>query len=135
MSIFLKNPKKTLQFSKIWVTISTIQLVGILIQIGYFLRYTDKMVFTDSTWKYFAQIPFRVRAALAYSQSSVPFGYEEELFFKSYDALCRIWVNRKTQRAIADSHSISRQTLKEWESSFIDHGAVGAPAGTFLCRY
>ena len=125
MSIFLKNPKKTLQFSKIWVTISTIQLVGILIQIGYFLRYTDKMVFTDSTWKYFAQIPFRVRAALAYSQSSVPFGYEEELFFKSYDALCRIWVNRKTQRAIADSHSISRQTLKEWESSFIDHGAVG----------
>ena len=125
MSIFLKNPKKTLQFSKIWVTISTIQLVGILIQIGYFLRYTDKMVFTDSTWKYFAQIPFRVRAALAYSQSSVPFAYEEELFFKSYDALCRIWVNRKTQRAIADSHSISRQTLKEWESSFIDHGAVG----------
>ena len=125
MSIFLKNPKKTLQFSKIWVTISTIQLVGILIQIGYFLRYTDKMVFTDSTWKYFAQIPFRVRAALAYPQSSVPFGYEEELFFKSYDALCRIWVNRKTQRAIADSHSISRQTLKEWESSFIDHGAVG----------
>ena len=83
------------------------------------------MVFTDSTWKYFAQIPFRVRAALAYSQSSVPFAYEEELFFKSYDALCRIWVNRKTQRAIADSHSISRQTLKEWESSFIDHGAVG----------
>ena len=83
------------------------------------------MVFTDSTWKYFAQIPFRVRAALAYSQSSVPFEYEEELFFKSYDALCRIWVNRKTQRAVADSHSISRQTLKEWESSFIDHGAVG----------
>lgn len=125
MPIFLKNPKKALQFSKRWVTISTIQLVGIFIQIGYLLRYTDKMVFTDSTWKYFAQIPFRVRAALAHSQSSVPFEYEEELFFKSYDALCRIWVNRKAQRAVADSHSISRQTLKEWESSFIDHGSVG----------
>ena len=83
------------------------------------------MVFTDSTWKYFTQIPFRVRAALAHSQSSVPFEYGDEPFFKSYDALCRIWVNRKTQRAVADSHSMSRQTLKEWESSFIDHGAVG----------
>jgi len=125
MPVFLKTPKKALQFSKSWVTISTIQLVGIFIQIGYFLRYTDKMVFTESTWKYFAQIPFRVRSALAHSQSSVPFKYEDELFFKSYDALCRIWVSRKTQRAVADSHSISRQTLKEWESSFIDHGAVG----------
>lgn len=83
------------------------------------------MVFTDSTYKYFAQTPFRVRAALAHCQSSVPFEYEGELFFKSYDALCRIWVNRKTQRAVADSHSVSRQTLKEWETSFIDYGAVG----------
>ena len=113
MIIFRKNPKNSLQFSKIWVTISIIQLVRILVQIEYFLGYTDKMVFTDSTWKYFAQIPFRVRAALAHSQSSVPFEYEDEPFFKSYDAICRIWAARKTQRAVANSHGISRQTLKE----------------------
>lgn len=66
-----------------------------------------------------------MRAALAHSQSSVPFEYEDEPFFKSYDALCRIWAARKTQRAVADSHSMSRQTLKEWEQSFIDYGSVG----------
>ena len=125
MIIFRKIPKNTLQSSKIWVTISIIQLARKLVQIEYFLGYTDKMVFTDSTWKYFAQIPFRVRAALAHSQSSVPFEYEGEPFFKSYDAICRIWAARKTQRAVADSHSISRQKLKEWEQSFIDYGSVG----------
>lgn len=114
-----------MKFSKIWVTTSTIYLVGKFIRIEYFLRYTDIMVLTDSTWNYFAQIPFRVRSALAHSQSSVPFEYEDEPFFKSYDALCRVWVDRKTQRAVADSHSVSRQTLKEWETSFIDYGAVG----------
>ena len=55
----------------------------------------------------------------------MPFEYEDEPFFKSYNALCRVWVDRKTQRAIADSHSVSRQTLKEWETSFIDYGTVG----------
>ena len=123
--IFLKKTKNTLKFSKIWVTISVIYLVGKFIQIEYFLGYTDIMVLTDSTWNYFAQIPFRVRSALAHSQSSVPFEYEDEPFFKSYDALCRVWVNRKTQRAVADSHNVSRQTLKEWETSFIDYGAMG----------
>ena len=106
-------------------TISVIHLVDIFTRNEYFLRYTDIMVLTDSTWNYFAQIPFRVRSALAHSQSSVPFEYEDEPFFKSYDALCRVWVDRKTQRAVANSHSVSRQTLKEWETSFIDYGSVG----------
>ena len=76
------------------------------------------MILTDATWNYFAQIPFRVRSALAQSQSSVPFEYEDKLFFKAYDALCNVWAGRKSQRAIADSHSISRHTLKKWETSF-----------------
>jgi hypothetical protein len=83
------------------------------------------MVFTDSTWNYFAQIPFRVRSALANSKSSVPFVYEDEPFFKLYDALYNVWVQRKSQRAVADSHNISRQSLKKWEASFVDYGAIG----------
>ena len=83
------------------------------------------MVLTDSTWRYFAQTPFRVRAALAHSQSSVPFEYEDESFFKSYDALYHVWVTRKPRRTVADSHSISRQTLKKWETAFADYGTVG----------
>ena len=125
MVIFCKNPKKTLKFSKIWVTISILQIVRKFIQIEHFLGHTDKMVFTDSTWKYFAQIPFRVRAALAHSKSSVPFEYEGEPFFKSYDAICSIWTGRKSQRSVADAHGINRQKLKEWEQSFIDYGSMG----------
>jgi len=83
------------------------------------------MVLTDSTWNYFSQIPFRVRSALASSQSSVPFEYEDEIFFKSYDALCNIWVNRKSQREVAEHQNISRKTLKNWETSFVDYGTIG----------
>ena len=83
------------------------------------------MVLTESTWKYFSQIPFRIRAGLANSQSSVPFKYEDESFFTSYDALYRIWVKRQSQRAVIDSHNISKQTLKKWENSFVEYGAVG----------
>lgn len=125
MPVFCKYLKKPLQSSRTWATISMIQIVHNLAQIEYLLGYTDRMVFTDSTWKYFSQIPFRVRAALANSQSSVPFEYEDEPFFKSYDALYAVWVDRKSQRTVADYHRISRQRLKEWEQSFIDYGAVG----------
>ena len=83
------------------------------------------MVFTESTWNYFARISSRVRSALAHSQSSVPFEYEDEPFFQSYDALRSVWIERKSQRAVADSNSISRQTLRKWEMSFVDYGAVG----------
>jgi len=133
MIVFRKNSKNTLQFSKIWVTISMLQILRKYVQIGYYLGHTDSMVFTDSTWKYFAQIPFRVRAALANSQSSVPFEYEDESFFKSYDALCSIWAARNSRRNVADSHFISREKLKELEQSFIDYGSVGLfPALSFV---
>jgi len=104
---------------------STIHITYLSIRIEHFLRYTDIMVLTDSTWNYFAQIPFRVRSAIAHSQSSVPFEYEDESFFKTYDALYRVWVYRNSQRTVADSHGISRQTLRKWETSFVDYGAVG----------
>ncbi len=83
------------------------------------------MVLTESSWKYFAQIPFRIRAGLANSHSSVPFQYEGESFFTSYDALYRIWVKRQSQRAVINSYNISKQTLKKWENSFVEYGAVG----------
>ena len=83
------------------------------------------MVFTESTRDYFARIPSKVRAALAHSQSTVPFEYEDEQFFQSYDALRSIWIKRNSQRSVADSHNISRQTLKKWEMAFVDYGAVG----------
>jgi len=118
-------PKNTLKFPKILCTIYIIHLLVKFAQNNYFLRYTDIMILTDSTWNYFSQIPFRVRAALAYSQSSVPFEYEDEVFFKSYDALCSVWAGYKSQRAVADSQDISRQTLKNWEASFVDYGTVG----------
>jgi hypothetical protein len=122
---FLKILQNTLKFSEISNTISLLWIMVKSIVIKHFLRYTDNMILTDATWNYFAQTPFRVRSALAQSQSSVPFEYDDELFFKAYDALCNVWAGRKTQRAISDSHSISRHTLKKWETSFVDYGAVG----------
>jgi hypothetical protein len=83
------------------------------------------MVLTESTWNYFARLPFKLRSALANSQSTVPFEYEDEPFFKSYDALRSVWIERKSQRAVADSHNISRQTLRKWEMAFVDYGTVG----------
>jgi hypothetical protein len=125
MPIFRKNPKKTLISAKIWATISMLHIVYILAQRGYFLGGADKMVFTDATWKYFEKIPFRVRAALAHLQSSVPFQYDDEPFFKSYDAICSLWAHRNSRRSVADTHSISRQKLTELEQLFIDYGSVG----------
>jgi hypothetical protein len=125
VSIHSKKTINTLKSNQNQVTISNIQIGGIFSENEYYLGYTDKMVLTDSTWKYFAQIPFRIRAGLANSQSSVPFKYEDESFFTSYDALYRIWIKRQSQRAVIDSHDISKQTLKKWEDSFVEHGAVG----------
>ena len=122
---FSKILINALKFTKIMDTIATIHISAVFIRIEHFLRYTDIMVLTDSTWNYFAQIPFRVRSAIAHSQSSVPFEYEDESFFKSYDTLRRVWVDRKSQRTVADSHNISRQTLGKWETYFVDYGAVG----------
>lgn len=83
------------------------------------------MVFTDVTWKFFSLIQYRVRKAVAQSQSSVPFIYEDEPFFRSYNALHEVWVKRRSQREVCDSLNVSRKTLKKWETSFVDYGALG----------
>ena len=82
------------------------------------------MVFTDTTWKYFSLIPFKVRAAMADSRTYVPFTYEDEPFFASYKALHKTWVKRQSQRMVAEHLSISRDTLKTWEEHFTDHGTI-----------
>ncbi len=91
----------------------------------YHLGGIDKMVFTDATWKYFSLTQFRIRAALAQSQSSVLFEYDEEPFFNSYNALYEIWKKRKSQRQIAKLLNISRETFTKWEESFVNCGTVG----------
>ena len=86
---------------------------------------TDKMVFTDLTWKYFSRIQSHVRRAVAQSQSGVPFVYENEPFFGSYSTLYEVWIKRKSQRQVVESLNISRKTLKRWENNFVDYGALG----------
>ena len=83
------------------------------------------MVFTDSTWKYFSLIPFKIRAAMAKSNSLVPFAYEGESFFKSYEAVYQLWTKRQPQKKIAKLFHISKATLKQWEDRFICHGTIG----------
>lgn len=83
------------------------------------------MVFTDTTWKYFSLIPFKVRAAVAKSKAYVPFNYEDESFFTFYDALHKIWVKRQSQRMMAKHLRISRDTLKKWEAHFVNYGTIG----------
>ncbi|MEA1875492.1 MAG: transposase, partial [Bacteroidota bacterium] len=91
---------------------------------AYCIGGTDNMVFTDVTWKFFSLIQFRVRKAVAQSQSPVPFIYEDEPFFRSYSALYKVWVKRRSQRQVAESLNVSRKTLKHWERNFVDYGAL-----------
>jgi hypothetical protein len=83
------------------------------------------MVFTESTRKYFSLIPFKVRTAMARDNSAVPFAYENEPFFTAYKALYELWVKRQPQKTVAESFSTARSTLKEWETRFVRHGAMG----------
>ena len=83
------------------------------------------MVFTNSTWKYFSLIPFKIRTAIAKSNCFVPFTYEDESFFKSYEALYQLWAKRQTQKKVAQSLQISRETLRGWQDSFLLYGAIG----------
>ena len=106
-------------------TTSYIQIEVIIICFAYRLGDIDDMVFTDATWKYFSLTQFRIRSALVQSQSSVPFEYDDEPFFKTYNALYGIWKEGKSQRQTAKSLNISRETLIKWEISFVNYGTVG----------
>ena len=45
------------------------------------------MVFTDASFEWLSRLQFNVRAALARSSCEVPYPYEGERFFRSYEAL------------------------------------------------
>lgn len=85
------------------------------------------MLLTDAIRNYFTSIQFRVRKAMADSRSPAPvvYAYDDEPFFYAYEAISEIWKNRKSQRDVADSMAISRNTLKTWEQHFVTCGAVG----------
>ena len=83
------------------------------------------MVFTESTQKYFLLIPFKIRAAMARDNLSVPFAYENEPFFTAYQALYQLWVKRQPQKTVVGSLRISKNALKKWEDRFTGYGAIG----------
>ena len=83
------------------------------------------MVPTEKTLKYFGTIPHRVRSAFAVTNSPVGFEYDEEPFFKRYEALRRIWTKRESQRSVAEWCNTGRQTIKKWEKDFVEYGALG----------
>lgn len=83
------------------------------------------MVFTDSTWKYLSLIPFKIRAAMAGSNSFAPFLYEDEPFFRSYDVIYQVWAKRQPRKMVAQSLHISKATVKRWEELFLRHGGMG----------
>lgn len=91
----------------------------------YFIREHILMVLTDKTFKFFSVLQSNVRAALASSLSDIPYVYEGESFFKSYEILRQIWSQRKSQREVAKSALISRATLRQWEANFVQYGAIG----------
>lgn len=82
------------------------------------------MVFTDSSWKYFSLIPFRVRSAMAEAGALSPFSYEGESFFKWYEVLGGLWSKRQTQRKAAQALGVRKDKLKEMKTSFVKYGTV-----------
>jgi hypothetical protein len=91
----------------------------------YFIYEHILMIFTDKTFKFFSVLQSNVRRALAYSHSDIPYAYQKESFFKAYHTMHQIWRERESQRNIAQSASISRRLLREWENSFTRYGSIG----------
>ena len=83
------------------------------------------MVFTDATAKSFSLVPFHVRAAMARTPGVIPFAYEQEPFFKAYEAMEQRWTKRRSQWAVAQSLRMPRDKLKELEQRFVKYGTLG----------
>jgi len=83
------------------------------------------MVFTDATLEYFSLIPYRIRRAMAETQAFAPFAYEDEPFFRTYEAMELRWKKRRSRREVAQSLGISRDKLKALEERFAKYGALG----------
>jgi len=89
------------------------------------LKVSMYMVFPDTTARFFSLLQSNVRAAVVDLPSETPFCYADESFFKAYAAVQQFWAKRKAQRQVAESFSVSRTTLKNWETTFVRHGAMG----------
>ena len=83
------------------------------------------MVFTDLGFKYFSLLQSKVRTSLMNSQADTVFEYKAEPFFDSYKTIRRIWQHRESQRQVSSLLGLSRNTIKEWEESFVKYGAIG----------
>jgi len=83
------------------------------------------MVLTSSSLEYFLAIPYRIRVAMTESGSAYPYMYDEEPFFKAYNALKEIWVHRKSKVFVSQNLKISRDKIKEWEDMFLRYGTLG----------
>ena len=70
----------------------------------YFIREHIFMVFTDKTFKFFSVLQSNVRAALASSPSDIPYAYEGESFFKSYEILQQIWSQKNHREKLPNQH-------------------------------
>ena len=92
---------------------------------SYYVEVQKRMIFTDTTYKYFANMPHKIRAAVAESKSDTPFFYQDEPFFEAYEALYKVWVKKISQKEVAQSLNIGRDKLKQWELSFSDYGTIG----------
>ena len=82
------------------------------------------MVFTDNTRKYFSLLQHRIRSAMAHYQYIVPFKYDDEPFFKTYEALGKNWVTRQSQRKSSQVHRIRRNKLKKYEVDLENYATV-----------
>ena len=91
----------------------------------YLIYHTDKMIFTSTTWNYFALTQSRIRKAMAKNRSQVPFHYEDEPFFDAYKALHKVWKKGSSQREVIGVLNKGRESLKQWEQDFVRYGTVG----------
>ncbi|MGD8294486.1 MAG: helix-turn-helix domain-containing protein, partial [Desulfobacterales bacterium] len=97
----------------------------IIAYFGHFKGEHNNMVFTDNSFKFFSLIQSHVRSSLAEAGSTIPFRYNQEVFFTAYDAIQKVWQKRQSQRHVAASLGISRVTFKKWEKAFVENGAIG----------
>lgn len=91
----------------------------------YFIHERIYMVLTDSTFKFFSILQSNVRTAIASSQSDIPYAYEGEEFFRTYEIIRQLWAQRISQRQLAHTAEVSRNMLREWENKFVCYGAIG----------
>ena len=117
--------KYPLQSGKTLRIISYIRIRIYFYRFAYWIGDTYDMVFTDTTYKYFSLIQFKVRKAIAQSPTCVPFAYEDESFFKAYHGIYQIWKKRTSLRQVTQSLKVRKKTLHKWEQDFVQYGAIG----------